>query len=93
MLAIVWALSLVLSLLPIFLKDEAFENRIVVILSSSHVCRIHNALMQEEQICLVSQNVGYQLFAVSTAFYVPLAVIIFIYWRVFKVCAAVYFTA
>ena len=31
----------------------------------------------------VSQDVGYQVFATMATFYVPLIVILFLYWRIF----------
>lgn len=35
--------------------------------------------------CLVSQDVGYQIFATASSFYVPLFAILFLYWRIFLV--------
>lgn len=35
--------------------------------------------------CLVSQDVGYQIFATASSFYVPLLAILFLYWRIFLV--------
>ena len=34
--------------------------------------------------CLVSQDVGYQVFATMASFYVPLAAILSLYWRIFQ---------
>lgn len=34
--------------------------------------------------CLVSQDPGYQIFATASSFYVPLAVILVLYWRIFQ---------
>lgn len=33
--------------------------------------------------CLVSQDISYQIFATASSFYVPLLVILFLYWRIF----------
>ncbi|XP_063697062.1 5-hydroxytryptamine receptor-like, partial [Culicoides brevitarsis] len=33
--------------------------------------------------CIVSQDVGYQIFATTSSFYFPLLVILFLYWRIF----------
>ena len=38
----------------------------------------------EERKCLISQDVGYQIFATASSFYVPLLVILFLYWRIFQ---------
>ncbi|GIY24205.1 5-hydroxytryptamine receptor [Caerostris extrusa] len=35
--------------------------------------------------CLVSQDAGYQIFATCSTFYVPLVVILILYWRIFQV--------
>jgi len=40
--------------------------------------------VSEERKCLVSQDVGYQIFATASSFYVPLLVILFLYWRIFQ---------
>ncbi|KAL0268203.1 UNVERIFIED_CONTAM: hypothetical protein PYX00_010233 [Menopon gallinae] len=37
-----------------------------------------------EQKCLVSQDVAYQIFATCSTFYVPLLVILFLYWKIFQ---------
>lgn len=38
----------------------------------------------EEHVCLVSQELSYQLFASLSSFYVPLAVILFLYYRIYE---------
>ncbi|ODN06271.1 5-hydroxytryptamine receptor [Orchesella cincta] len=38
----------------------------------------------EEGKCLVSQDVGYQIFATCATFYVPLFFILLLYWRIWK---------
>ena len=40
--------------------------------------------VSKERKCLVSQDVGYQIFATASSFYVPLLVILFLYWRIFQ---------
>lgn len=37
-----------------------------------------------EQRCLVSQDVAYQIFATCSTFYVPLLVILVLYWKIFQ---------
>ncbi|XP_023159041.1 5-hydroxytryptamine receptor 2B [Ceratitis capitata] len=39
----------------------------------------------EEQKCMVSQDVGYQIFATCCTFYVPLLVILALYWKIYKI--------
>ncbi|XP_055715659.1 5-hydroxytryptamine receptor-like isoform X4 [Phlebotomus papatasi] len=34
--------------------------------------------------CMVSQDVGYQIFATASSFYLPLLVILVLYWRIFQ---------
>lgn len=34
--------------------------------------------------CLVSQDVYYQIFATASSFYVPLLIILVLYWRIFQ---------
>nr|XP_053654872.1 5-hydroxytryptamine receptor-like [Cherax quadricarinatus] len=36
------------------------------------------------KMCIISQDVGYQIFATITSFYLPLAVILVLYWRVYQ---------
>ncbi|XP_021916811.1 5-hydroxytryptamine receptor-like isoform X2 [Zootermopsis nevadensis] len=40
--------------------------------------------VSEDRKCLVSQDVGYQIFATASSFYLPLLVILFLYWRIFQ---------
>jgi 5-hydroxytryptamine receptor 1 len=39
----------------------------------------------EAKECLVSQDLGYQIFATTSTFYGPLIAILFLYWRIFLV--------
>ncbi|CAL1277299.1 unnamed protein product [Larinioides sclopetarius] len=45
----------------------------------------HEERVLNEKRCLISQDPGYQLFATCATFYVPLIVILFLYWRIFRV--------
>ncbi|KRT84884.1 G protein-coupled receptor [Oryctes borbonicus] len=38
----------------------------------------------EDRKCIVSQDIGYQIFATSSSFYLPLLVILILYWRIFQ---------
>lgn len=68
MLAIVWIVSLLISLAPIFgWKDDQFVTRV-----------------REQHVCLISQQLSYQVFSTSTAFYLPLCAIIVIYYKIMR---------
>ncbi|CAL1297845.1 unnamed protein product [Larinioides sclopetarius] len=41
--------------------------------------------IQIEKRCLVSQDIGFQIFATCATFYVPLMVILILYWRIYQV--------
>lgn len=41
--------------------------------------------IEDEKTCLVSQDISYQIFATCSSFYAPLVVILFLYWRIYKV--------
>uniref|UniRef100_A0AAG5DHR8 G-protein coupled receptors family 1 profile domain-containing protein n=1 Tax=Anopheles atroparvus TaxID=41427 RepID=A0AAG5DHR8_ANOAO len=38
----------------------------------------------EQQKCMVSQNIAYQVFATCCTFYVPLFVILVLYWKIYQ---------
>ncbi|KAI8117448.1 5-hydroxytryptamine receptor 2A [Lucilia cuprina] len=38
----------------------------------------------EQQKCMVSQDIAYQIFATCCTFYVPLLVILFLYWKIYQ---------
>ncbi|XP_075237252.1 5-hydroxytryptamine receptor-like [Lycorma delicatula] len=40
--------------------------------------------VSQDRMCLVSQDIGYQIFATASSFYLPLMVILFLYWRIFQ---------
>ncbi|XP_076031573.1 5-hydroxytryptamine receptor-like [Oratosquilla oratoria] len=40
--------------------------------------------VQVHKMCLVSQDLGYQVFATMSSFYVPLFVILVLYWRIYQ---------
>ncbi|XP_017775697.1 PREDICTED: 5-hydroxytryptamine receptor-like [Nicrophorus vespilloides] len=40
--------------------------------------------IEKDKICLVSQDIGYQIFATASSFYLPLLVILILYWRIFQ---------
>uniref|UniRef100_A0A915PYZ4 G-protein coupled receptors family 1 profile domain-containing protein n=1 Tax=Setaria digitata TaxID=48799 RepID=A0A915PYZ4_9BILA len=66
MLGIIWLLSLLISLAPMFgWKDSDFYRRVM-----------------EQNVCLISQQISYQIFSTVTAFYIPLCAIISIYYKI-----------
>uniref|UniRef100_A0A0N5A2E4 G_PROTEIN_RECEP_F1_2 domain-containing protein n=1 Tax=Parastrongyloides trichosuri TaxID=131310 RepID=A0A0N5A2E4_PARTI len=68
MLVIIWVLSLLISIAPIFgWKDNMFASRVL-----------------EEHRCLISQEISYQVFSTASAFYIPLIAIICIYFRIMR---------
>ncbi|GIY22826.1 5-hydroxytryptamine receptor [Caerostris extrusa] len=46
---------------------------------------LHEVRVLTEKRCLISQDPGYQLFATCATFYVPLIVILLLYWKIFRV--------
>ncbi|XP_013789092.1 5-hydroxytryptamine receptor 2A-like, partial [Limulus polyphemus] len=40
--------------------------------------------VQTYKICLVSQDIGYQIFATFASFYIPLVLVLCLYWRIFQ---------
>ncbi|XP_026329544.1 5-hydroxytryptamine receptor-like [Hyposmocoma kahamanoa] len=43
-----------------------------------------NRRVSEELRCIVSQDVGYQIFATASSFYVPVLIILILYWRIYQ---------
>lgn len=44
----------------------------------------YHARIIQQQKCLVSQDLAYQIFATMSTFYVPLTVILILYWKIFQ---------
>lgn len=65
----VWSVALIVSIGPILGWKDPDYERRVTI----------------EKRCLISQHMGYQIFATISTFYGPLMVILFLYWRIYKV--------
>lgn len=68
MIVVVWSVALVVSLAPQFGWKDP-----------DYLDRINL-----QQRCLVSQDVAYQMFATCCTFYVPLLVILVLYWKIFQ---------
>ncbi|XP_024084543.1 5-hydroxytryptamine receptor-like isoform X2 [Cimex lectularius] len=68
MIVMIWTLAIVVSLAPQFGWKDP-----------DHLERINL-----QQRCLVSQDLGYQIFATCSTFYVPLLVILVLYWKIFQ---------
>lgn len=67
LIGLVWLMSVVVSLAPLFgWKDDTWLDRV-----------------NNEQVCMVSQEISYQIFATSVTFFVPLFFILLLYWRIF----------
>ncbi|KAK8787888.1 hypothetical protein V5799_022336 [Amblyomma americanum] len=69
MIFLVWSVAFVVSIAPIFGWKDK-DSR--------------SRVLHEKQ-CLVSQDAAYQVFATCSSFYVPLIMILLLYWRIFKV--------
>jgi len=66
LISLVWVMSIIVSLAPLFgWKDRNWEERV------------------REGECMVSQDISYQIFATSATFFVPLILILLLYWRIF----------
>jgi len=67
LIGLVWLMSVVVSLAPLFgWKDDTWLDRV-----------------NNQQFCIVSQEISYQIFATSVTFFVPLFFILLLYWRIF----------
>ena len=63
----IWFISITVSLAPLFGWKDADYERRVNV----------------DQQCIISQDVGYQVFATVMTFYAPLVIILLLYWRIF----------
>ncbi|KAK8757725.1 hypothetical protein V5799_004644 [Amblyomma americanum] len=69
MILLVWAVAVAVSVAPVFGWKDPDFQHRV----------------QVNRICIVSQDVGYQIFATCATFYVPLVLILLLYWRIYQV--------
>lgn len=67
MIFLIWSISIIVSLAPLLGWKDAQFEDRVNI----------------EKVCIVSQDIGYQIFASMMTFYVPLVIILLLYWRIF----------
>ena len=44
-----------------------------------------NTRVEQEKRCLISQDIGYQVFATISTFYAPLIFILLLYWKIYQV--------
>ncbi|GLV36005.1 5-hydroxytryptamine (serotonin) receptor 1A [Carabus blaptoides fortunei] len=68
MIVVVWTVALIVSLAPQFGWKDP-----------DYLDRINI-----QQQCLVSQDIAYQIFATCSTFYIPLLVILVLYWKIFQ---------
>lgn len=68
MIILVWVSALVVSLAPLLGWKDPD----------------YHARIIQQQKCLVSQDLAYQIFATMSTFYVPLTVILILYWKIFQ---------
>lgn len=72
MILLVWLAASIISLAPVFGWKD-----------SQFELRITN-----DQECLISQDIGYQIFATCTTFYFPLTLTLIFYWKIYQVSSA-----
>merc|ERR1719414_1841813 len=63
----IWVTSVIVSLAPLFGWKDEDFEKRVNV----------------DKECMVSQDIAYQVFATMSTFYVPLVVILLLYWRIF----------
>ncbi|OWR46685.1 5-hydroxytryptamine receptor [Danaus plexippus] len=68
MIVCVWAVSFLVCIAPLLGWKDPDWDRRV----------------SEDLRCVVSQDVGYQIFATASSFYVPVLVILILYWRIYQ---------
>ncbi|CAJ0579176.1 unnamed protein product, partial [Mesorhabditis spiculigera] len=68
MLGAIWTLSLLISLAPIAGWKDEGFEDRV----------------EKQHVCLISQQISYQVFSTATAFYIPLCAIICVYWKIMR---------
>ncbi|XP_037917927.1 5-hydroxytryptamine receptor-like isoform X2 [Hermetia illucens] len=68
MILVIWALSCLVSIAPLLGWKDSKWDERV----------------SKDFQCIVSQDIGYQIFATASSFYVPLLVILVLYWRIFQ---------
>lgn len=67
MIFLIWCISITVSLAPLFGWKDP---------NFEHRVNV-------DKICMVSQDIGYQIFATMSTFYVPLVIILLLYWKIF----------
>ena len=67
MIFLIWSISIIVSLAPLLGWKDPQFEERVNV----------------EKVCIVSQDIGYQIFASMMTFYVPLVIILLLYWRIF----------
>ena len=67
MIGLIWGISITVSLAPLFGWKDPDFEKRV----------------NTEKQCIVSQDLSYQIFATMSTFYVPLVIILLLYWRIF----------
>lgn len=70
-LLVIWVLSLLISLAPQF--------EFLHLKDKGFVSRV-----KDQKVCLISQDIAYQVFSTSTAFYIPLCAIIIVYYKIMR---------
>ncbi|XP_067129157.1 5-hydroxytryptamine receptor-like [Centruroides vittatus] len=69
MILFVWITAIVISVAPVFGWKDPDFKK----------------RLEEDKKCLVSQDLAYQIFATFSSFFVPLIIILILYWRIYQV--------
>lgn len=81
MLAMVWLLSLLISLAPFAgWKDDGFNDRVTY----QHTCLISQQISYQVSSPPQLLQPPFQVFSTATAFYIPLIAIICVYWKIMR---------
>ena len=67
MISLIWGIAIIVSLAPLFGWRDPNFEE-----------KVNN-----DKMCIVSQELSYQIFATMTCFYAPLVIILLLYWRIF----------
>lgn len=68
MIVIVWLVAFAVSILPVFGWKDP---------------NFYSRIYEKKQ-CLLSQDIGYQIFATFSTFFIPLVAILILYWKIFQ---------
>lgn len=77
MIVLVWLLSVLISLPPVIWRQRGNTNKTVDI-------------MESHEECLIKHNIGFALYSTFGAFYIPLFLILILYYRIYHAAKSLY---